>query len=60
MGADLITAAANEELSDLDLDLTFAPNDENTHVMLACAVDSIGNNVNTSRGIIPQAPICCF
>ncbi|MEL5954522.1 hypothetical protein AADR41_07020 [Streptomyces sp. CLV115] len=57
MSTDLITAVANQELSDLDLDIKFLASDESADFTLTCAVDSMGNNVNTSMGI--RGPICC-
>lgn len=50
MSTDLLIAAADEELSDLDLDVHFMSSGEVADQMYSCAVDSMGNGSSTSNG----------
>ncbi|MDK0517637.1 hypothetical protein ACFU98_42685 [Streptomyces sp. NPDC057575] len=50
MSTDLLIAAADEELSDLDLDVHFMSSGDVADQMYSCAVDSMGNGSSTSNG----------
>ncbi|MEU2822880.1 hypothetical protein ACFXOI_17185 [Streptomyces bacillaris] len=56
MNSELLTETANQELSDLDLDIHFITSDDAADQLMSCVVDSMGNGSNTSLGL----RTCCW